>query len=246
MRTQHHIIAEVAAELPPRHAVDIEQIRPLSEVAVAATFVQQACLEPSNPAFTRRKAMEHRLSQPQRTLTAAYKVEAAVNHELAYTDHLTGLPNRRSYDKKIQSGVELLAVVAVDNDGFKNINDQLGHDRGDEVILDTANLLRAAVRENDFIARTGGDEFEILLYPFHGDTHEAQERVDAVKERIAQMTSEYLEEHPELRSTGFGISVAGVVTEPGIPAHVTRKHADEALNAIKDKLYEGKERRKKQ
>jgi diguanylate cyclase (GGDEF)-like protein len=85
-----------------------------------------------------------------------------------HTDHLTGIANRRHFEKIINSRIrrnqlERFAVIIADLDGFKRINDQFGHDVGDEALLTAVRLLRNSLRRDDLIARFGGDEFYILL-----------------------------------------------------------------------------------
>lgn len=86
--------------------------------------------------------------------------------ELALTDVLTGLPNRRHAMRSLgelwQTG-SMLACMMIDADGFKQINDQWGHDAGDEVLRQLARALRRPLRTDDLVARLGGDEFLVLL-----------------------------------------------------------------------------------
>lgn len=90
--------------------------------------------------------------------------------EIAYHDVLTALPNRRMFTDEFRSLVSLakrhqqnFALLLVDLDTFKEINDSFGHDAGDAVLAQTAAVLRACVRESDRVARLGGDEFAVLL-----------------------------------------------------------------------------------
>jgi len=90
--------------------------------------------------------------------------------QLAYADPLTGLPNRRLFNDDLRHLVALASrdggaftLLLIDLDGFKAINDTLGHDAGDALLVATAARLRHAVRESDRVARTGGDEFAVLL-----------------------------------------------------------------------------------
>ncbi len=132
----------------------------------------------------RKDAYGDRESQILRTL-AAYAAIALANTDamaelaqaqsqlqlLAYSDGLTGLPNRRVFEQqfnRIAAGVlgvrRSFALVLLDLDHFKQINDSHGHDAGDAVLMEAARRLRQAVREGDLVTRLGGDEFAILLF----------------------------------------------------------------------------------
>ena len=89
---------------------------------------------------------------------------------LAYRDPLTGLANRRLFNDRLNKVMAKFsrdqlpfAVVMLDLDDFKRVNDQLGHDAGDQMIVQIANRLKDVVREMDTVGRLGGDEFVILL-----------------------------------------------------------------------------------
>jgi diguanylate cyclase (GGDEF)-like protein len=95
--------------------------------------------------------------------------------ELAHQDSLTGLPNRRQFDSELKAAIEapprlggIHAVLLLDLNDFKRINDIFGHGAGDEVLIHVASRLRRAVREGDLVARLGGDEFVILARQLAG------------------------------------------------------------------------------
>jgi diguanylate cyclase (GGDEF)-like protein len=95
--------------------------------------------------------------------------QVANNEWLALHDELTGLPNRRLFSSKLSYAIEQcdrkntsLALVVLDLNGFKQINDSLGHVAGDQVLREVAGLLRKSVRSTDTVARLGGDEFTIV------------------------------------------------------------------------------------
>ncbi len=99
------------------------------------------------------------------------RVEDTIRHQASY-DLLTGLPNRLLFNDRLalalanthQQG-EILAVLFLDLDGFKKINETLGHGVGDRLLQDVAQRLKKCLRESDTIARWGGDEFTLLLSP---------------------------------------------------------------------------------
>lgn len=88
--------------------------------------------------------------------------------DLAYTDALSGLPNRRAFEDRASrlrdfSDAKPLAVLMMDLDGFKQVNDLEGHEAGDRILVSMARAIAGGLREGDFVARLGGDEFAALL-----------------------------------------------------------------------------------
>jgi diguanylate cyclase (GGDEF)-like protein len=106
----------------------------------------------------------------------------------AMLDEVTGLPNRRLFDENLQqtqrAPAEQIAVLFVDLDGFKAINDSLGHATGDAVLKEVATRLSAVFRQEDAIARYGGDEFIAALHV--ADTADAIELADRARAAIAE------------------------------------------------------------
>lgn len=97
------------------------------------------------------------------------RVENMIRHQASH-DRLTGLPNRMLFDDRLSLALaqihhskEILAVVFLDLDGFKTVNDTLGHAVGDQLLKLVAKRLKSSLREGDVIARWGGDEFTLLL-----------------------------------------------------------------------------------
>jgi len=90
--------------------------------------------------------------------------------QLAHCDPLIGLPNRRSFLARLESMIASVerygdpaAMLFVDLDGLKRINDQFGHKAGDQALIEVSEMLISTVRKSDFVARLGGDEFGVLL-----------------------------------------------------------------------------------
>ena len=119
-------------------------------------------------------------------ISARRQAEARL-HQLAFNDTLTGLPNRRQFHEHLTRAVERcqvdpaqrFAVMFLDFDRFKLINDSLGHSAGDEFLVQAAQCIRARLRPQDIVARLGGDEFAILVQHFENE-HE----VTALAERL--------------------------------------------------------------
>ena len=118
-------------------------------------------------------------------VTERRRAEDMIRH-MAFHDSLTGLPNRELFERKLTEGLaearhkgSLLSVLFMDLDGFKEANDTVGHSEGDRLLKEVAGALTGLVREGDFVARIGGDEFLVLLPGISGP-----EEAVAVSDRI--------------------------------------------------------------
>lgn len=116
--------------------------------------------------------LEQKVAQRTRELAAAN----AKLRQLATRDALTGLANRNGLDNHLQAAMQRtarrgdrLALVMIDLDGFKEINDSHGHETGDEVLREVAERMNAAARGSDFVARFGGDEFVVVAEHVEGE-----------------------------------------------------------------------------
>jgi diguanylate cyclase (GGDEF)-like protein len=154
--------------------------------------------------------------------------------QLAYFDGLTGLANRRHFNDDLhllvgqaRRGAEF-ALVLVDLDRFKPINDTYGHDAGDEVLKAVGARLRQATREVDLVARLGGDEFAVLLRQ-PGE----REAVAAVCERIMATFAQPVPYHHLSLAVGASIGVARC-PQDALDAQTLYKSADMALYAAKE------------
>jgi diguanylate cyclase (GGDEF)-like protein/PAS domain S-box-containing protein len=134
-------------------------------------------------------------------ITATKEAELRMQH-LAYHDVLTGLPNRAMFQEHLELALArarrrdlAVAVLYLDLDAFKPINDTHGHTVGDEVLQHVATRIRSVVRETDLVARQGGDEFLVLLADLEPGTggETARSVVDEAKDRIGAALLEPLE-----------------------------------------------------
>lgn len=149
----------------------------------AVDFIPQ----PVNAAVVRARVQTHlRLRQ------ALHQV-----WELAFHDALTGLPNRRLLNDRLSQAMAVSqrsmcfgALIFLDLDNFKPLNDVHGHEIGDLLLVDAAQRLTACVREVDTVARFGGDEFVVLLTALVADRAEATERARLVAEKIRNTLAE--------------------------------------------------------
>ena len=118
--------------------------------------------------------------------TDAYRA-AERQRVLALTDHLTSLPNRRAFEERLKVAYErkdAFTLLYIDLDGFKQVNDKLGHGAGDDALRDVAQILAGSIRQADMAARVGGDEFALLL----ADADTATTR--AVADRVLRALAE--------------------------------------------------------
>lgn len=117
--------------------------------------------------------------------------------QLAYFDSLTGLPNRRLLMDRLRRAQlnssrqrAPFAVLFIDLDDFKQVNDLYGHDTGDKLLAEVAQRLQASVRQNDTVARLGGDEFVVILEDLGATEEVAAANVQAVAEKILDLLSQ--------------------------------------------------------
>ncbi|QOY92778.1 EAL domain-containing protein [Massilia sp. UMI-21] len=131
-----------------------------------------------------------RLSGTNTDLTERKLAEQRI-YELANFDHLTGLPNRRLLVEELDKALarsrrsgRLGALVFLDLDNFKLLNDTMGHDVGDMLLRQVADRLRKTLRHSDQLARLGGDEFVLVLEELGGDTDDAVTEAQHVLEKV--------------------------------------------------------------
>ncbi|MED4794438.1 EAL domain-containing protein [Priestia megaterium] len=163
--------------------------------------------------ITKRKAYEEKIKQ------------------MAYYDPLTNLPNRYWLNKQLKKllldreSPELLAIVFLDLDRFKSINDTLGHHHGDVLLRRVAERLRKCIPSSDFISRHGGDEFILVLHSL--------KNVEEIEEMTEQIVKEmslpfYIDGDKVLTSTSVGISLFSKECQQ----HIIPKDADELIDRL--------------
>jgi diguanylate cyclase (GGDEF)-like protein len=153
---------------------------------------------------------------------------------LAFHDGLTGLPNRGLFSKLLSQHINearryerRLAVAFLDLDRFKQINDTLGHEAGDQLLQEVATRLKGCVRDSDTVARLGGDEFVVLLPELHDEQHAA-----IVAQKILTATAKpFTLLAQEFRVTAsIGISI---YPQDGLDEQTLKKNADIAMYQAK-------------
>lgn len=174
-----------------------------------------------------------------RDISERKKAQEEIAH-LAFYDALTQLPNRRLLHKRIQAALELSArngllgaLLFIDLDRFKQINDSFGHNFGDLMLVEVARRIRASVRDADTVARLGGDEFVVLLEAIGPEQGGVSRHVDEVAERIrhALAMPYVLEGRLHRSSPSIGICLFDGV---GLGVDALLKHADVAMYQAKD------------
>ena len=170
---------------------------------------------------------------------AAIAISNASLHQMishqAYSDTLTGLPNRRALDERLEEEVQAarknnysFAVIMMDLDGFKDVNDTYGHPIGDEVLRLVFNQMARGVRNSDFLARYGGDELTLILG--QSDMSSAQ----IVTEKITEGMKKLKYKLPDGKKLKLGIS-GGIAIYP-----VNARNGSDLLRAADAALYRAK------
>jgi diguanylate cyclase (GGDEF)-like protein/PAS domain S-box-containing protein len=168
-----------------------------------------------------------------RDISKTKEYQNKITH-LAYHDGLTDLPNRRFFNKELTNKLneakqknQVLAMMYIDMDRFKHINDSLGHMMGDKVLSEVAKRLKLSVREEDFVARIGGDEFNIIM----SDTNR-ESAIEIAENLLENFKKPFLVDNYELFiTTCIGISIFPYDGEETL---ALMKNADAALYRAKE------------
>ncbi len=167
-------------------------------------------------------------------VTSLHQVQGRLHHQ-ANHDVLTGLPNRMMFQRRLEASLDALrggeskgfCLLFLDLDRFKEVNDSLGHEAGDELLVAVAGRLRNAVRQDDLVARLGGDEF-ILLLP---------EATDVAASRVADELSSRLNRPFRIQSETVSISASIGIVAAGEPISGV-----ELLRRVDAAMYQAKNR----
>jgi diguanylate cyclase (GGDEF)-like protein len=164
-------------------------------------------------------------------VTESRRAEARIRH-LANHDALTGLPNRRQFTTRLDEALHRVgadvAVMFLDLDQFKNVNDTLGHHAGDELLRLAAGRIRECMRDGDLIARLGGDEFAVLLQ----GKGALPDNVETLAQRIIDSLSTPFDLAKYQASVGVSVGIAAAASSTP-DGDTLLKHADMALYEAK-------------
>lgn len=177
--------------------------------------------------------LRYLLRQPQK-LQAIVRQKTLELEQLAFYDHLTGLANRRLLNDHLQQLLREVprynrsaALLYLDLDDFKQINDSMGHDAGDQMLKQISQRLSSVVRDSDLVARLGGDEFAVLLL-------DPKSVVDV--SRISEKLIRDIEQPVSFKGRTFRVSTSiGIAMIPadGDSASALLSHADSAMYSAK-------------
>jgi diguanylate cyclase (GGDEF)-like protein len=230
------IVADTACELLVLNQKSAESL--FREVpTVLFTLLRRACaflVEKEEALISNLKRQNREL---ERTLDYLRRTKEELDYQelLAQTDELTGLYNRRCLMEQLSRCVdranrtgESLALVILDLDHFKPVNDELGHMAGDKILKSIASIMKTGIRRSDLPCRLGGDEFAIVLP--NVQPHIAATRAETIRRQIELVT--FLENAPEHDITA---SLGGTMFVPGETVEQLVKRADDELYRAKMK-----------
>ncbi|MEZ5529766.1 MAG: sensor domain-containing diguanylate cyclase [Porticoccaceae bacterium] len=158
-------------------------------------------------------------------------------HRLSFLDELTGIANRRSFMNHLDQVIDesalhnrLFAVLFIDLDHFKGVNDLHGHEYGDQLLVEAAARIRESLRETDFVARLGGDEFVALLEMVPGE----DKALDIARQLIRDVSQPY-------SIKGRLLSIGASIGVSLYPQH--SKYSESLLRMADSALYQAKDKR---
>ncbi|GAB1386589.1 hypothetical protein MASR1M59_17370 [Melaminivora sp.] len=223
-------------------AVSLELTRHLTEPWLPFDVTAEACHPERSGRWVRNLGKVIAWGEdgePQRLLGMSIDVTSQRNHaqqleRMALYDALTSLPNRVLLHRLLQQAMRQsqlqarpLGVGYLDLDGFKPVNDKLGHAMGDRLLVQVAQRLQQALRPGDSVARLGGDEFVILL-PSLADQHECEQRLQAIMHSVSAPYPLAGEQAVVTASIGYTL-----YPDDQADADTLLRHADQAMYAAK-------------
>jgi len=232
--------------IPPRnreeHLNDIQHLLAIGEGRILNSRVEKTGLHRDGHEFPVEWAIttievegRYEISAFIRDITHKKESEELIWKQANF-DKVTGLPNRHMFHDRLEQEIkkasrssQQISLLFIDLDRFKEINDTLGHDAGDFLLVETAHRIRNCVRDSDSVARFGGDEFTVILL-------EVDDTVDV--ERVAQCILEKLSEPYQLKDEVVYISASiGITIFPNDATSVEDllKNADQAMYVSKSK-----------
>jgi diguanylate cyclase (GGDEF)-like protein/PAS domain S-box-containing protein len=168
------------------------------------------------------------------------KTDQSKLHHLAYHDELTGLSNRALFQQMLEHEINRshrhnhkFAVLFIDLDRFKQVNDSLGHDAGDKVLCEAAARLRYVLRKSDVIARRGGDEFVVILNQLQDS-----EVVAGVVDKIIREISKPISMGTQEANIGCSVGIS-MFPDNGVTSDALLQHADIAMYRAKNQGGKG-------
>jgi diguanylate cyclase (GGDEF)-like protein/PAS domain S-box-containing protein len=241
--------ADLAEVLDPARAAEVvEALRRLVRDGVVPLDVE-CPLGGTRPRWVRLLAAPVPMMEPGALPTAVVQLEDVTERHLAFDrlrylsghDQLTGLVNRSGFVEMLEHALARqrrdgthVGVVLVDLDHFKVVNEALGHETGDRVLLDVAARLTRVVRGGDVVARLGGDEFAVLSEPLDVDRDRATAQVESLAHRVLDAVSATvtLDDTTTQLAASVGVRLAGV--EP-VTAATLLADADMAMYRAKQR-----------
>ncbi|GBG14513.1 diguanylate cyclase [Novimethylophilus kurashikiensis] len=169
-----------------------------------------------------------------RDVTEKVEYDNAINY-VASHDPLTRLPNRRLMQHRLAQTIQLakrhnrkMALLFIDLDGFKMVNDTYGHAAGDKVLLEISHRFKGLIRDSDTVCRQGGDEFVVILAEIEGE----DDAMDVAK-RFSEAACKPVQDQNRLYQVGASIGIASF-PDAGEDAETLMRHADMAMYHVKE------------